>query len=141
METTPDRIIASCKAHWPVYKDDCSGFAKAVATDFGVNLTGLADNIYDEIHGPGWTHLANGVEAKEKADTGWLVLGALKGSQNVPAQTHGHVVVVVTGGLNRNKYPTAYWGRFGGVGKENATVNWAWNPGSRDKVYYAGRAV
>src|ERR1700693_1601342 len=40
---------------------------------------------------------------------------------------HGHVVVVVAGQpLAHGKYPFAYWGRLGGGGAKDKTVNWAW---------------
>jgi len=43
----------------------------------------------------------------------------------------------VDGPLNRGKYPSAYWGRLGGVGAKDQTINWAWSAADRDKVIYA----
>jgi hypothetical protein len=45
--------------------------------------------------------------------------------------------VVVAGGLAHNKYPTGYWGRLGGAGERNKTLNYAWKTVDRDKVTYA----
>ena len=49
-------------------------------------------------------------------------------------------MVITPGPLAHNKYPTGYWGRLGGVGAENQTINWSWNATDRDKVLYAYRS-
>lgn len=137
-------IIDECEAKFEANKSDCSAFVKAVATKFSVNLTGQADSIVDQIRGAGWTQLAHdGVKAKDKADNGWLVIAGLKSSDNVPPQTNGHVAIVVSGELDatHKKYPTGYWGKLGGVGEKNKTINYAWNTQSRDKVFYAAKQV
>lgn len=122
------KIIESCNANFEANKSDCSGFVKAVASNFSVNLTGQADNIVDQIKGSGWTQLGHdGVKAKEKADNGWLVIAGLKSSENVPPQANGHVAIVVSGVLAHQKYPTGYWGKLndpGNAGK-NKTINYA----------------
>ena len=128
------RVVAACEKWWSQYKGDCSGFVKAVAKVLGVPLTGLADDIVDEIKLPPWMLLGSGVEAAQKASLG-LVIGALK------ATPHGHVVVVVPGALAHGKYPTAYWGTLNGTGRQNATINWAWDARHRDKVVYAWRTI
>jgi len=132
----PQTIVDSCEAHWDSYKSDCSGFVKTVAADFGIVLNGQADDIVDQMNSSSWQSAANGIEAKSKADTGYLVLAGLKGADHTPPRSHGHVVVVVTGPLANGKYPTAYWGSLGGVGKKNATLNYAWNSSDRDNVIY-----
>jgi len=134
--TTPQQtIIDTCEAEFDAHSDDCSGFVKAVANDLGITLTGMADDIVDEIQTAPWTTLADGIAAKAQADSGWFVVGGLKDTP------HGHVVVVVQGPLAHGKYPTAYWGRLGGTGMKNTTINWAWNAQDRDKVIYACRAL
>lgn len=80
-----------------------------------------------------WTVCKNGIEARQKAIEGNFVIGGLKATGN------GHVVVVVSGPLAHRKYPTAYWGSLGGVGKKNTTINWSWNKTDRDLVTYAYR--
>jgi hypothetical protein len=139
MNPTAQIIINICEAQWDAEKSDCSGFVRAVAGPLGVSLTGLADDIYGEIQGDGWTSLSDGSAAKDAADQGLFVIAALKGAMNVPPQDHGHVAVVVSGPLDasHNAYPTGYWGSLGGVGKKNTTLNFAWNAASRDKVEYA----
>ncbi|MGY0714676.1 hypothetical protein [Azospirillum argentinense] len=136
-------IIQTCEAVWEANKSDCNAFAKAVASHYGVTLTGQANDIVDQISSPakGWTKLSNGAAAKQKAAEGALVIGGLKGSAMNPPAQHGHVVVVVDGELAHGAYPTAYWGKLNGVGDKKKTVNWAWKAGDRDKVTYAWRSV
>ena len=135
--TTPQDIIAACEAEWDAHKSDCSGFAKAVASRFGVALTGLANDIVDAIKTAPWSPLGDGVAAAASAGTGALVLAGMKGSDQTVPNPHGHLVVVVTGDLAHGLYPTAYWGQLGGVGKKATTLNWAWREGDRDRLVYA----
>ena len=135
------QVIDTCEADFDAHSGDCSGFVKAVALDLGITLTGLANSICDQIQTDDWEQLADGIEAKSMADQGYLVIGGLKGGDNVPPQAPGHVVVVVSGPLAHAKYPTAYWGKLGGVGAKNQTVNFAWNAASRDLVIYAAKAL
>ena len=116
------------------YKSDCRGFAKAVAEDFGIVLTGQANEIVDQIQKQPWQLLKSGSEASNKAGAG-LVVAGLKGAPL------GHVAIVVPGPLASGKYPTAYWGQLGGVGKKQTTLNWSWNKSDRDKVIYAVRSI
>lgn len=128
--TAQQRIIQACEAEFNAHDNDCSGFVRAVSHDLGITLTGLANQIVDEIQAAPWTTVSDGVQAKAQADLGFLVIGGLK------EDPHGHVVVVVTGPLAAGKYPTAYWGRLGSIGKKNTTINWAWNSQDRNKVIY-----
>ena len=77
-----------------------------------------------------WWPVENGVEARNWAEAGYLVIGGLK------AAGHGHVVVVTSGPLAHGKYPTAYWGHLGSVGAKAKTINYSWNATVRDKVRY-----
>jgi hypothetical protein len=140
----PDRVKDACEANFDAHSGDCSGFAKAVAGQLKVTLTGLANDIVDTIRGGApWTPLADGVAAAAAAAAGQLVIGGLKGSQQAHPDPHGHVVVVVATlpgqQLAHGKYPYAYWGKLGGVGDKDQTVNWAWNEQDRDNVTYAAR--
>ncbi|HEX5080289.1 MAG TPA: hypothetical protein VFV80_14145 [Geminicoccaceae bacterium] len=139
--TDPGRIIAICEREWPEAQDDCNKFVKAVAGALDITLTGNADMIVDQIVGPGWTRLADGKAAAQEAALGALVIGGLKGSDQEVPSAHGHVVVVVRGPLNRDKYPTAYWGRLGGGGARNKTINWSWRSGDQDRVIYGAHPV
>jgi hypothetical protein len=136
-----DDIIKTCEDVWEANKADCNAFAKAVAADYGVTLTGQANDIADQIKGSDWEKIDDGVKAAAAAAAGKLVIGALKGSEMTPPATHGHVVVVVRGPLAHGKYPSAYWGKLNAVGEKNKTINWAWKAGDRDKVYYAAKVV
>jgi hypothetical protein len=129
-------VIVACEEYWPANKGDCNKFAKAVAKDFDITLTGNADAIVDHVRKK-WRKLADGKAAKKAADDGAFVIAGLKGSEQTPPAANGHVCVVVAGALAHNKYPTAYWGRLGGEGERNKTLNYAWKKVDRDKVTYA----
>lgn len=133
--TPQQKIIDTCEAHFDAYTSDCSGFLKAVASNLGIAMAGMANDIVDEIQRAPWTPLPDGLAAGAKADLGFFVVGGLKDTP------HGHVVVVVQGPLAHGKYPTGYWGRFGATGMKNTTINWAWNKADRDRVTYAYLAL
>jgi len=134
----PDQVKEACEACFEAHKDDCSGFARAVAGQLKIPLHGLANEIVDTIRGGnGWKPLANGVAAAQSAAAGKLVIGGLKGGEQAHPDAHGHVVVVVAGPLAHGAYPSAYWGKLGGTGAKDKTINWAWNAADRDRVSYA----
>lgn len=135
------RVIDACEHEWPANRSDCSGFAKDVAGQFGVSLQGRADDIVDAIHGGAWMALSDGRAAKDQADQGKLVIGGLRGDEQEIPSEHGHVVVVVSGPLDRDRYPTAYWGTLGGTGERAETINWAWKAMDRDHVFYAAHDI
>ena len=143
---SPSQIIELCKAHWDAHKSDCSGFVKAVATALGVETftpDDNADSIVDKLNAASdWAALTlgDGAAAKAKADAGLFVIAGLKGADQVQPETHGHVVVIVSGPLDR-QYPTAYWGQLGGVGAQATTINWAWRAGDRDRVGYFTKSL
>lgn len=139
--TDVERIINECEAQFDAHKSDCSGFVKAVGSKLGVILTGQADNIVDQIQGEGWEILPDGVSAKVKADMGWFVIGGLKSENHTPPVSHGHVVIVVSGPLARNQYPTGYWGSLGSSGMKKVTINYAWRAVDRDNLVFAGRPL
>jgi len=133
-----DKVTAACIAEFPAHSGDCSGFVKAVGADVGVTITGQANDIVDTLRAGGdWTQLADGPAAQAAAKAGKLVIGGLRGDEQTKPDANGHVVVVVDGPLNRNLYPTAYWGQLHGIGKQNETINWAWTERDRDRVTYA----
>ena len=71
-------LLTVVKALGNKYKSDCSGFAKAVAEDFGIVLTGQANDIVDQIQKQPWQLLKSGSEASNKA--AGLVVAGLKGA-------------------------------------------------------------
>jgi hypothetical protein len=110
----------------------------AVAARLSAVIQGDANAIAQALGAGGvWQKLADGVAAAAAAQAGKFVVGGLVGSAQAVPDAHGHVVVVVDGPLNRGKYPSAYWGRLGGVGAKDQTINWAWTAADRDKVIYA----
>lgn len=143
-------IIDKCRLSWNEEfikgmknKDNCSGFVKAVSTKIGIPLpaTANADGI-DEALQKGWTKLTSGVEAAEKAASGFLVVAALKSSAHSPAQAHGHVAIVISGPLYKGKYPRCWSGSLGGAKSQGEkSIGEIWNRTDRDKVnYYAYQA-
>jgi hypothetical protein len=145
----PQHIIDACEANWESHKSDCSGFVKAVTLTLAVktfNASDNADAIVDRLRAASdWTALdsGNGAGARAKAEAGQLVLGAVKGCDQINPDLNGHVVVVVTGPLDaaHGQYPTAYWGKLGGVGAKAQTINFAWRAGDRDRVAYFAKSL
>jgi hypothetical protein len=137
-----DRVIAACEACYEANKGDCSAFARAVAGQLGVTLTGDADDIVVTLRtSPDWVKLTDGEAAARSAHDGKLVIAGLKGSEQAQPDPHGHVVVVVDGPLAHEAYPTAYWGSLGGQPGKAETLNYAWTPADRDRISYAARAI
>lgn len=139
----PDRVKDACEACFDAHKGDCSGFVRAVGTSLGVTITGLANEITDALSAGGpWRELDDGVAAAASAAAGKFVVAGLRGDEQATPDAHGHVVVVVAGQpLAHEAYPFGYWGRLGGVGSKNTTINFAWNANDRDNVTYAERDI
>ncbi len=133
-----DRVIDACEACFDANSGNCSGFVAAVGQVLGIAIHGQANQIADALSAGGpWTTLADGVAAAEAAGAGKFVVAGLRGDKQAAVSPHGHVVVVVGGALAHGKYPSAYWGRLGGVGEKNQTLNYAWNIHDRDNITYA----
>jgi hypothetical protein len=139
-------VKASCERHWETFKDDCSGFLKAVSAEFVDAVPrGQADDIMDFLRGDqSWSHIGNTLKdaatAAAEAAAGKLVLGGLKKNELNPNRNNGHVVVVVEGALVNRAYPKAYWGVLGGVGAKDQGINYAFNPNDRDRVDYFAKS-
>jgi hypothetical protein len=134
----PDRVQEACEACFEANQHDCSGFVRAVAKQLGVTINGLANEIVDTIRSSTeWRAVPDGTTAAARAAAGQLVIGGMRGDEQFEHSNHGHVVVVVDGPLAHGRYPTAYWGRLGGEGSKNETINWAWTEHDRDRVSYA----
>ena len=67
------------------------------------------------------------------ANRGYLVVAGLKKPRN------GHVVIIMPN--SHKPYPTAYWGRLGGIGRKNQTINWSWNRSDLAQVQYFARQL
>lgn len=143
----PNEIVKACRELLGVVSNanNCNDFVIAVAARFGVALEGAADRIVARITSDaGWTqHGTNGNAASQAADRGALVVGGMASRELGDA--HGHVVIVVAGVPNRDKYPVAYWGSMnqrirpdGALGK---TVNFSFSEVDRDRVVYASQMV
>lgn len=137
-------IIAACQRHLPAHANDCSGFVRAVAKDCGVLLIGDANFLVDQLSGA--RVLADGAAAARAAAAGDLVVSGVK------ASGHGHVVVIVSGPLNRGRYPYSFWGQYHaitvggetmnvGFTRGHGTLNWAFGQKTLDALVYAAYAV
>ncbi len=142
----PEEIIRICREMRtvPENADDCHKFVSAVAAKFNLSLVGTADKIMREITGPDWTqHGHDGAAAAAAAAAGELVIGGM--TSEALGDAHGHVVIVVKGGLNRGKYPVAYWGssneRIRPDGALGKNINFSFSEEDRDNVVYASRPV
>jgi hypothetical protein len=132
------KVRAACEAEWDGYKSDCSGFVKAVGAQLGASIQGNANQIVQALTAGGvWKKLSNGVAAAAAAHQGSFVEGGLAGSAQAVPDASGHVVVVVDGQPYQGKYPYAYWGKLGGIGAKDQSINWAWKAPDRDNVIYA----
>lgn len=130
-------VTAAAERNWDRWKHDCSGFVHAVASDVGVPLSGTANAMVDSMNRPGsgWMKLGHSpLQATTYANLGFLVVAGLK------APNHGHVVVIVPS-TGAHGYPVGYWGHLGGIGRKDATINWAWNHHDlRNVEYFAVQA-
>lgn len=138
MSPSPESVVeTAAKKEWPHWKSDCSGFAHAVASDLGLELSGNANGMLDAmaIKANGWIDLGHDPKlAIGYANRGFFVVAGLK------AAGHGHVTVIVPSDA-ASPYPVGYWGRFGGVGREKTTINWSWNHQDLPKVTYYAKPV
>ena len=134
-----EKVLAAATKSYEAWKNDCSGFLRAVAAELGVVLIGNADSIVASMAAGtgGWTTLADGATALAKAKLGKFVVAGLQGKDHVPARAHGHVVVIVDGALYHNKYPKCYGGSIGSAQSPGTkTVGEVWGQADRDTVGY-----
>lgn len=139
-------IIKHCEASWDeefitgtANKNNCSGFVKAVAKKLGVPLLDVnADGLVDAIS-QSWTKLADGSEAALKVASGVFVIAGLKAADHKPARNNGHVAIVVSGKMYRDKYPMCWGGSTGTAQSQgDKSIGEVWNRTDRDNVgYYA----
>ena len=139
------RIAKACEKHWGAHYYNCSGFVRAVATEIDISYPPAdwkqANPIIKHISAwetASWWKIGSPEKAGTLAEEGYFVLACLtsEDSKN-PKDTNGHVVVVTSGYKPEHHiYPRGYWGTYLSVGKKNATMNWAFEKGDRDKVTY-----
>jgi hypothetical protein len=139
-------IVEKCKAAWEektsaglVNKNNCSGFLKGVAQKLGVSMPAAAnaDGLIDFMKNQGWTKLASGADAAQKAGGGMFVVAGLKASEHSPARSNGHVAIVVSGTLYRGIYPKCWGGSIGGAQSQGTkSTGEVWNRTDRNSVVY-----
>lgn len=138
-------IVDKCKLAWDeefipgiANKNNCSGFVKAVARKLGIPIsdTANADAIVAELASTR-SEVATGAKAAQKVAASSFVVVGLKSADHKPARTQGHVAIVVSGSLYRNKYPLCWGGSTGGAQSAGTkSVGEIWNRNDRDSVRY-----
>jgi hypothetical protein len=152
---------AACEKHWDSYKDDCSGFARAVAMELCVLLPTVnlfttdnrqnADIITMWIKN--WLPLSESpflvipsgesaaITAMNYADKGdFVIVGATSDEINqyrAPDKqtTHGHLAVV-TPGAGKNGFPRGYWGSYGSTGKKDESLSVTFSHSLKNDLHY-----
>jgi hypothetical protein len=118
---------------WSANKNDCNHFLKAVSDRLGLGhfeKSWDANRIVDVLmmatsQPTNWKALASADAARADAEAGYFVVAGTRGPDI--GEVHGHVAVVVAGPMNPARHvPHGYWGRLGGVGARNCTLNYAW---------------
>lgn len=106
-----NNVVKSCQRHIDHHANNCSGFVKAVANDFGIHLTGLANDIFKELNNLHYVKKygvgsdASKVAAQDAADGKYLIIGASKDSN---PNGHGHVAIIT--GLDSHGNVLVYGG-------------------------------
>ena len=140
------KVIAACTRHWQENKGDCSAFVKAVAHDLGLDVTGQANDIYDQIAKSPWIRIGIGESAATVAGVtageGNLVIAATK------FQPNGHVAIVVDYSNAFESYKpverekaVAFWGSLRSVGQEYTRITRSWAAANLKDVLYAYRPI
>lgn len=124
----PSSVRELCEELLDAHAGDPSGFVRAVSQRLNIDLSGMANDIVDQMQqkDKGWEVLPDGATAAEKAASGYLVLAGLRGDTQKNPDPHGHLAIVVSGPLAQGKYPTAYWSSLEGGSGKGKTINWAW---------------
>lgn len=148
MSSPPDaRLLDACRQCWseefiPGLRNsgNCSGFVKSVAARLGAALPAgaNADALVEHL-ARHWEALPSGALAAQQAAAGRLVVAGLASARHTPPRRNGHVAVVVSGPLYRDKYPPVWGGSLGGAqSRGEKSVGEVWNRSDRDTVaYYA----
>jgi hypothetical protein len=125
-----EKIIATCRAMYPTFKNDCVEFAAAVlrhyfmAPDFDGGV--LADDVVARLRatGSGWRRTRRIAEAIADAKAGMFVLAGLQSREMGSGVRHGHLAIVVgvDGKQSRPQdvvVPIGYAGSIGRASIEN----------------------
>jgi hypothetical protein len=139
------------------YKDDCSGFVRAVAGDLMLLVPGVSGNADGQVDFMGMLlkqpsaipnstmrYLGDGksVEAGavQLANDGNFVVCGLTSKElqtNRPKENvrNGHVAVL-TGGWGKTGWPLGYWGHKGGVAGKNDSLSLSFRATDRESIHY-----
>jgi hypothetical protein len=134
-------IMGACEKYWALNAGDCSGFVKAVSGHLHIQppLSGLANDIYDQIHAPRWDRLGTGLGATTLAGIagaeGKLVIAAWRNPDG-----HGHVAIVVDFSSQQDR-AIGYWGTLGAIGQRYARISASFSLEKLQSTYFACRSV
>ena len=126
-----DQIIESCEKHLNAFRNDCSGFARTVAADFGITLVGDANHLAEVLE-TRWLSASDAREAGRLAGLGKFVIAA----KAEPKGRHGHVAIIVKGPRSHGEYPLGYWGSLGGTAGRKIAITRAWTKAALPDVKY-----
>ena len=141
-----EKVVAACERSWSeswlpglANSDNCSGFFKSVASNLNMRdvPNDRADGLITDYFRRFWLRLESGIEARQKAQDGYLVVAALRSDEHSPRRTEGHVAVIVDGDLYHAKYPTCWCGSTGAAQSQGElSVGEVWRRTDRDNVGY-----
>jgi len=139
------QVIDACSQAYPSNQSACNFFAIAVAKKIGISpdLTGVADDIVDQIRGADWTQLADGPAASAAAAAGKFVIAGMKSTEfSKQPTTEGHVAIVVAGPMNPGGWaPAGYWGStspdVAAKGGTGAPISWCFRQADSGSITYA----
>lgn len=130
-----EQVLAAAKKVYPAWKNDGSGFVRAVALEFSITLQGNADSLVD-YWDANWEVIPR-VDALDYVREGRFVVAGLRSKDHQPARNNGHVVVIIEGPPYRNIYPLCYGGSIGSAQSPGTkSVGEVWNRTDRDRVQY-----
>lgn len=140
------RVIDACRSLWPARQNACNFFVRDVADQVGITLTGLADDMVDQIQRGGWSRLADGLAAHQAATQGKLVIAGVKAPDFTHPRNEGHVAVVVAGDMRSGTWaPPGYWGSTNPAvasrGGDGSPLSWSFRAEDKDRIIYAAHEI
>jgi hypothetical protein len=146
-------VKGSCMKLIEAWKDNCSGFVRAVADDLMLFVPGISGNADEQVDlmtlllKPGATSMrclgdgkSTEPEAVQLADGGDFVICGMTSQElqvNRPNKKvkNGHVSVLI-GGFAKTGWPLGYWGSEGGAAGKGESLSLSFRATDRDSIHY-----
>jgi hypothetical protein len=103
-------VEAACLELWPPNRTSAAAFVTAVAGRFGAVLHGTADNIIEQLKGPGWTLLMDARAALQAVRQGQIVVVGLTAADFSTPPKDGQLAVLVDLEGDDTGILHGYWG-------------------------------